>query len=275
MHASSEMPALQSADPNASSEPGEPEVVSADAEAAYLRSAPAIDALAAEEVRIVNLNVRRSAARILGAMPRLRALEPELRRQLPGFDAAVIGRACDYALSCLYLIAVRRPTRTGAETTRDLAAEARALRTKLRKTAEYMADFGVLEARKVAAIPRQAGNLRTAQDLLALASMLRDTWPALEGRVLLRADDLDRANAVGTELVLGLGARLQPGFRDEDRAEAVNRLARAFTLMVREYGECRRAVTFARWWHGDANDLAPSLFQKGMSGRRRRAKGGS
>ena len=274
MHAFSEMPDLQVPDPNAPSQPREAEELPPDAEAAYQRVAAEIDALATEEVFFVNLNVRRTAARILGAMPRLRALEPEMRREVPRFDAAALARASDYALACLYLIAVRRPGRTGAEITRGLAAEARALRTKLRKTAEYMADFGVLDARKVAGIPRQAGNLRTAQDLLALVSMLREAWPTLGERVLVHAADLDRANAVGTELVRGLGARLQPGFRDEDRAQAVDRLARAFTLMMRAYGECRRVVTFVRWWHGDANAYAPSLFEKGTSARRRRTAGG-
>lgn len=274
MHISTEEPAEHAAAPIDTNGAGEPQTAPADAEAAYLRLADAIEAIPAAEVLGVNLNIRRTAARVLGAMPRLRALEPQMRNELRNFDPGVLDRAADAALACLYLAAIRRPARSGADFTRALAAEARALRTKLRRAAQYLADSELLDARKVAAVPRQAGNLRTAQDLLGLVALLREAWPVVGERVLVDAEELDRATVVGAELVRGLGARLQPGFRDEERARAGERLARAFTLMVRAYGECRRLVTFVRWWEGNAGEVAPSLFGKGVGRRRGGRVGG-
>lgn len=35
---------------------------------------------------------------------------------------------------------------------------------------------------------------------------------------------------------------------------------RAYSLFVRAYDQCRRAVSYLRWEEGDADDEPPSLF---------------
>ena len=39
--------------------------------------------------------------------------------------------------------------------------------------------------------------------------------------------------------------------------------ARVLALIVRRYGEVRRMIGYLRWWDGDANAIAPSLFARG------------
>lgn len=107
-------------------------------------------------------------------------------------------------------------------------------------------------------------------DLLALATMMKQRWSEVRTRVPLTETQLERAEVVGTELVLGLGMRAQPGAKDVRRALSVDRRARAFTLFARAYDECRRVITYVRWHEGDADRVAPSLFTKSARRARRR-----
>jgi hypothetical protein len=78
---------------------------------------------------------------------------------------------------------------------------------------------------------------------------------------------LDRAQTLGTELVLKLGTRLQPAGEPIITAAATARRARAFTLFLNAYDACQRAVAFLRWDEGDAEKIAPSIFIR--AGRRK------
>ena len=44
--------------------------------------------------------------------------------------------------------------------------------------------------------------------------------------------------------------------------------ARALTHLFRVYGEVRRMIGYVRWWHGDADEIAPPLY----AARARRAR---
>ena len=43
--------------------------------------------------------------------------------------------------------------------------------------------------------------------------------------------------------------------------------ARAFTLLVRAYDDCRQAASYLRWREGDVDDFAPSLRPKPRRGK--------
>jgi hypothetical protein len=70
---------------------------------------------------------------------------------------------------------------------------------------------------------------------------------------------------LGTQLLLALS---------QDPTPVVNGLtpgelrARAFTLLVRHYDECRRAITYVRHHEGDADEIAPSLFTRAAKPKR-------
>lgn len=51
------------------------------------------------------------------------------------------------------------------------------------------------------------------------------------------------------------------------RAAAAELRVRALSLLVREYEELRRMVTYVRWFEGDADTFVPSLYA-GRGGRR-------
>ena len=69
--------------------------------------------------------------------------------------------------------------------------------------------------------------------------------------------EVDRANQTADTLLTAVGMREQAPARVADATET--RLL-AYNLLLRDYGEVRRAVSFLRWHQGDADTLAPSLF---------------
>jgi hypothetical protein len=85
-------------------------------------------------------------------------------------------------------------------------------------------------------------------------------WDVLAGKVPLSPQDLCEAKNLALELLERLGA----AEREErmGRAPAPTSLLRqkAFTLLVRSYEAARRAVAYVRAPHGDAAQIAPSLF---------------
>ena len=78
-------------------------------------------------------------------------------------------------------------------------------------------------------------------------------------------EQIARARVVGNELYELIGTRRYvPAPLPADDPSRVR--ARAFTLLVRKYDECRRAVVALRWHEGDADAYMPTLYPK----RRRR-----
>jgi hypothetical protein len=210
----------------------------------------------------VNLDVGTAVRRAVGALPAIRALEPEIRRMAPHFSLDTIAEVEEYALATWYAHAVLEPVRGMAVVTNARVQEARKLKATLLVSAGALAHHGYLDAKTVAAIPKQASHVRTADDLLALAAMIQNIWPRVQNHVPVGEEELERAQAVGTDLVLALGARLQPGAKEPKRAASLSRRARAFTLFMRAYDDCRRVVAYVRGAEGDADRIAPSLYTK-------------
>ncbi|MBI5482654.1 MAG: hypothetical protein HY906_27620 [Deltaproteobacteria bacterium] len=62
---------------------------------------------------------------------------------------------------------------------------------------------------------------------------------------------------VGAQLLAALGLKQA---RTEKPKESVDRRDRAFTLLVNACDTFQRAVAYLRWNEGDADAIAPSLF---------------
>ncbi|HEU4534583.1 MAG TPA: hypothetical protein VFS00_10715, partial [Polyangiaceae bacterium] len=231
----------------------------AEAAAAFERQRPEREALDAAELGRITLHVPSAVTIALGALPNLERLLPEMAATLPGHHVAQIGRLRDYALAALYahLVALRPPAAEAR--TQALLSEAAPLRENLLVAAETLAHFGLLDRARVALLRSGAGHLDTAHDLIELAALFRERWGELASRTPLAKADVDRAAALGPELVAALGMRkLGTEGAGETTPEADR--ARAFRLFARAYDECRRAVAYLRWHEGDADELVPSLF---------------
>jgi hypothetical protein len=236
---------------------------------AYERVAAEIDALPAERVGAVNVDVSTAVATVIGASAKLAELRPEIVAQLPAHPINTIDKLTDYALAALYahLQTFGRQV-AGPDRVRELLAEATPLRQRLLAVADMLASLGMLESAPVAEIRTGSGHLDTANDLIALAALFDNEWARLHDRVPLEQSELERAARLGTELLVTLGVRKVRSGDAPDIKGWADRKNRALRLMLDAYDGARRAVHYLRWQQDDAESYAPSLFAR----RRRVAK---
>ena len=96
----------------------------------------------------------------------------------------------------------------------------------------------------------------------------RVDWAKLSGHTTLREHELDAAESTAAELNHAFATRAE---RYKALQAANEQRRRNFTLLARAYDEVRRGIHFLRWYEGDADDIAPSLYQ-GRGGSRRKVK---
>jgi hypothetical protein len=227
------------------------------AAAAHGRTWKEGEAIAAGEIVAINVDVPSAVAMVLGAHVRLVPMRAEIVRQLPEFPIAMLDKLEDYALGAWYahLLEVRAPTNP-----RELAErieEARGVKARMLASAESLALHGYVDMQRVREIRAGSGNIDLANDCGALNALFAQAWPEIADKTPITAEEVARAGELGPILLVGLGARR---IEDAQRSPAgPSDRARAFTLMVRAYDQCRRAVTYLRWNEGDANDIAPGL----------------
>lgn len=215
-----------------------------------------LDAMGAEEVMHIRVDISRAVATALGAWPRIRELRPRLVEELPSFPRRLFDGLETYALAALYAH-LSATAELADDTLKELVAEATPLRDILLIAAEALAHRGHLDATRVAEIRSGQGYLDTANDLIALGGLYAEAWPTVANKTAVERAEVDRATALGRELFAALGRREQLLTSQSPKSTR----ARAFTLFVRAYDACQRAVTYLRWDEGDADTLAPSLFK--------------
>jgi hypothetical protein len=231
---------------------------SAEGEAAYARVRHEIEATSREEVRHLSVNVPIAASIVLGALPRLMAMRDAIVA-LPGQSPDVLDKLRDYALAVAYAHALTLPRDEDETRLRALLAEALPLRERLLRGAEALAQFDLVSATLVASIRRGTGYYDAAQDLTSLGALFRDVWPAVASQTPIQRAEVDRGAELGGLLLEALGQRRLGTDGSGDPKEAEERLAKAYELFARAYGECRHAVLYLRRREVDADLIAPPL----------------
>jgi hypothetical protein len=241
------------------------------AAAAYERVSAELDALPAERVGTVSVEISTAVSIVLGASVKLAELRSEMTAELVNPPLKSLAKLPDYALAAHYAYLQSFGTSVAtADRVRELLAEAAPLRQRLLAVAEMLASLGLIDGTRVAEIRAGTGNIDTANDLIALAATFANDWSKLGGQVPIKEAEVDRAAALGTELLVALGVRRVGAGREPDAKGWADRKSRALRLMVDAYDDVRRAVAYLRWKHGDADAYTPSLFAR----RRRAARAG-
>lgn len=221
-----------------------------------------------EKVVPINVDIPRAVAVAVGAVPHLKALRARFVDELPRFPIEALDKLMSYALGAWYAHLLALPAGPGQDGLKPLLDEASALRADLLVAAEALAHKGFVDAGRVAEIRSGNGHLDTANDLVALGALFGEAWDAVKNKTTVEWADVERASKLGPELLVALGARNQPGLPTPKTADPADRRARAFTLLVRAYDQCRRGVTYLRWAEGDHDAIAPSLFASRGGARR-------
>jgi hypothetical protein len=232
---------------------------------AYERVRPELAKAPGVERDRIRLTVPVAVSIALGAIPNIEARRSELQAAWHAYDAARAGRLRDYAYAALYahFLAVR-PAEVSR--LRALLEEAAPLRERLLLAAEMHAQYGAVDAERVAAIRHGIGHQDMANDLIELAILFKAARATLAGHTRVTDAEIARSLELGTKLLDALGRRRVGTEVVAVQSQQEQERVKAFWLFYDVYEDSRRAMAHLRWHEDDADQLAPSLF----SGRRRR-----
>lgn len=224
------------------------------------------DALELDDVTRVNLDVPSAVATVLGALPEVMALRPDVEKHLPTFDVGHFDRLQMYTMALSHAFAQSRSSITETDKLPELNAEGTRLRDNFRADMATLARRGLVNPDSLIRCKGYSGYKNVATELQVLAILGRASWRAIEGKCGISVEELDRADKIAAHMLRLVGLREQA---PEIAAVAAADRDRAFTLFFRSYDQVRRAVMYLRWDENDADEIAASLY----GGRRRSGPG--
>ena len=208
-----------------------------------------------------------AAAVVYGSLPRIIDVKPALIEEFGEERVRVID-----SLPAIAAAAEQAQIEfVAAEPVSDVAvmhAEVLAEHKKLIADADSLANRGLLDAGRVDLGRSVQGHRATAASTLILVSLMREAWSRIAGKTPVTLEDLSVAESKAASMSRLLGQREQ----GTNRHRAADQRARTLMLLIRSYGEVRRMIGFVRFWHDDADDIAPSLWAG--RGKRRSASNG-
>jgi hypothetical protein len=233
--------------------------------AALERVRPELQALDANDVRLLKVDVPTAVSRALGAAPKIRGMRAEIVSSAPNVDVERLDKLEDYAYALQeahvrYLGAGKSP-----DELRALGAEGDTLRILLRSDAVALVNRGLIDPACLASCTGLSGYKTIATELGILSAVMISNWSKIQCKCGVTEQDLKRATTIGGALLAYVGLREQS---PEMKAAAMDLRDRAFTLLANTYDLARRVVTFLRWDEDDADLIAPTLF----GGKRRSEK---
>jgi hypothetical protein len=146
----------------------------------------------------------------------------------------------------------------------QLYREAIELRARLRSDLENLALNGLVNPRAPQRLKYRIGHSNVGFDLLALTTLYDDASGKLAARSALAQGTVAHAAGIAGTLLTRSAERRG---KQRELRQAADERCRAFTLLFQAYEELRRAIVFARWDHGDGEELAPSLHAARGAGR--------
>lgn len=232
---------------------GEP----ADMLAAYAKTAAERDALAAEDVAPVNVDVRQAVMTVTGALPEIVKQKPAVLKVFRDFDGTLFDRLPVYAAAAGHAHVLYSAAQAPMPALLSWNEKAVATRAKLMSLGKALVEFELLDANVVEQYKGLTGYKNVSFELLGLVSVFRAHWDAIGSKIPLQKSQLDEAQVLGEKLIAAAGLR--------DQAPAVSSSAtdtrnRAVHLFLHAYEEIREAIQYVRRKQGDADTIAPSLY---------------
>lgn len=225
-----------------------------DAQKAYERVRPELEALTVDELAMMNVDLVSATSIALGVAERIVA-HRERMAKLPEFEVGYVDRLVDYAKAAWFVYVTNLPAPEPAEAG-QLLNEVVELRAKLLMWATPLVGAGKLDPAAIARIKEGSGNKDAAGDLVALVGLYRAKWEDVKSICGVTEQDLTRGAEIGPAVFAMISRR---EFQTSSLSDATLRVRRAWTLLDRAYSQCRRALSFLRFDEEDADTLAPSL----------------
>ena len=218
------------------------------------------------ELRHINVDPTNAVTTVYGAIPAIMALKPAIDATFKAFPMKFVDNLPLYASGALFAHTTWLFATTPSPEVQELIAQAVRGRGRVVSVAETAVVHGLIPAEVLKDLQGPKGHKNIAVDLIGVTGVLRRHWSALEGKVPLTLSDLASYEQLAQKLVQTLGEReLAPA---ADSAAALDR-KRAFTLLAEAYDEVRAAIVYVRRKHGDADQIAPSIYA-GRGGSKRK-----
>ncbi len=232
---------------------------------AFLRVEPMIRAISAAALIPIRMDIPTIAMSLIG---RLRAIGPyrETIASLPLVRQDWLGNLEFIALALLHVDSLSKVAAKEAPTVRAIFDEGSRLRNRLRGPVLVLEKAGLIPSGSLAKREGKRGYVQTAQDLLLIGNVLRDSWELINGRTTITLHEVNRCNVLAQLLFRHAKDRNK---RTTIPADLALLRQRAYTLFLFAYDELRRCLAFIE--RGLEDELAPTLYE----GRGRRASKGS
>lgn len=214
------------------------------------------DAIDDDDLVHMNVDPGLSAMMLLGALPGVAALSGELDAEFKTYRPDMLDKAKLYALSAIYAHSIHRFADTQAPVTPARIELATKRRSQYIAVYRMAAELGLVSAEPLDDLSNPNGHRNVPIDLLGIAHLIMQNWPALEGKIPLTQADVLAAFNEATELAEDLGLR---GRTAKETEVTLLDKKRSFTLMCRHWEDLRGRVGWVRRKHGDADEIAPSF----------------
>lgn len=229
-----------------------------------------IASVADEDLVDVKADIPFVVMRCVGAAPRIRALRDEIVEAIPRFDTRCVDKLEIYALAAGQAQADLAATAAPPEVIEAKVSRLSELRQTFTSDAAALARRGRIDGSKLKELRGTTGHLNILFDVLTLTSLFRANWAVVDEASDVQLSELEEAEALATEVTRALGAReMGPSATSAARKTR----DRAWTLLVMRYDEARDAIVYVRRKHGDAEEIAPSIYAGRATSRAKAAEG--
>lgn len=229
---------------------------------AYQKRLPEILAVPESDFTTINVDIPTVVTMVLGAMPEILALRGGIAA-LAVVDQKAVDGLRDYALAAGQANSIYTTAITPRDDIASLNEQALRLRDVLKSDAAALANRGLIDPARLAPLKGAIGYKNVAFELIDYANLFTSCWDAIDNKTALQEAEIDQARKLGEQLVFAVGQRDQAPVV---LAEAARVRQQAYTLFFNAYSEVRRAIQFLRYYEGDVESIAPSLFT-GRGGR--------
>ncbi len=175
---------------------------------AFQKVFPEILALPDEDTLTVGLDVTAAATTVLGLVPALQALRPEVA-ELPRFNIRHFDELTTYAHALVHAHALHRSAQIPKAQIAQLGNELTIIRDRLYGNAMSLADNGLLEGGRLRDCKKAIGYRAIASDVILLTEVFKEYWPNIEGKTPIVPGLLSDAANRAAELLNAVSMRAQ------------------------------------------------------------------
>lgn len=214
-----------------------------------------IEALLDTEVLTPRIDVSAAALIAIGAMPAIEAHRASVLAVFGARGEATLDRLVPVAQGVLLSHAIT--VANGERDVEAMAKEVMDLRNLLYVAASALIERGLASKKSLATLTGGQSYQARVTDTIALASWFGSLPSTVRAQTKITDAELEHAQRAAVSFGAAFAQRDQA--RAGSSAAARDR-ARMFTLFSRTYERVRQMLTYVRWFEGDVEQIAPSLY---------------